>query len=375
MALAELSLPASPLSQREGTMKKLILSALALILPLSALVATATPAEAAPTDRSSAWLATQLTGGRLVHNEQFDFDDYGLSIDVGLALNEIDAKGGDVRKIRNAIARNVASYTTGVDFGSSDVYAGAVAKAAAFAQVTGAKAKDFGGVNLIARLGRLVAKDRPIAGRLQDRSATDYANTIGQSFAVQALSVQGSARAKDATKFLLKQQCRSGYFRLGFTADKTAKDQTCDGGRRATTSAPDTDATAIALLSLLEVPKPTKAVDQAVVDAVRWLTRAQAGNGSFGGGPSTEKPNANSTGLAAWALGSAGACDKAHRAATWLTKLSVTGVRGEKGAIAYDKAALAGAADGIGVEERDQFIRATAQAAPALVFTIIDGCD
>ena len=51
-------------------------------------------------------------------------------------------------------------------------------------------------------------------------------------------------------------------------------------------------------------------------------------------------------------------------------------VSGENGAIAYDKAALAAAQDGISVEERDQFIRATAQAgARAGVRLSIDSCD
>jgi hypothetical protein len=356
-------------------MKKLVLSALALTLSVGAAVGTAAPAQAGdPSAQSARWLNKQLTNG-LVHNEQFDFDDYGLSIDVGFALLELD-QTKNAKGVSKAIAKNVASYTTGVDFGSSDVYAGAVAKAAAFAQATGKDPSDFGGVNLIKRLGKLVAKDKPIAGRVQDKGMTDFANVIGQSYAAQALSIDGNKRARSVTAFLLAQQCRSGYFRLNFTADKTAKDQSCDGGKRKTTSAPDTDATAVAVLSLLDVPKPTKAVKQAVADAVRWLSKHQDAKGGFGGGPSTEASNANSTGLAASALGAAGACDKANRATRWLSKLIVSGVSGENGAIAYDKAALAGAkADGIGVEERDQFIRATAQAAPALLFLVIDGCD
>jgi hypothetical protein len=351
-------------------MKKLVLSALALILCLGAVVGTATPAQAAPSDKSGRWLVKQLTGG-LVHNEQFDFDDVGLTIDVGFALNHVDAKRGDLRAVRRAVARNVRSYTTF----EGDVYAGPTAKAAAFAQATGKDPKKFGGVNLLRQLTRLVDKDRPVVGRLQDKGADDFANAIGQAYAVQALTTARSKRAKDATKFLLKQQCRSGYFRLGFTADKTAKDQTCDGGKRKTTSAPDTDATAIAVTSLLTSPRPTKAVRAAIADALRWLSRNQLDDGSFGGGTATEAPNANSTGLAAWALGSAGECSRANVAATWLKGLRVRGVPGENGALAYDQAALATATDGIGADERDQFIRATAQAAPALLYLVVDGCD
>jgi hypothetical protein len=343
-------------------------------LSLGLAIGTAVPAHAGdPLAQTERWLAKQPTDG-LVHNDQYDFDDYGLSIDVGLALQELGQRK-EARKIRKAIAKHVDSYTTGADFGSGDIYANATAKAAAFAQTTGADAADFGGVDLVTRLKKRVANKGPIAGRIQDRGASDFANVIGQAYAVQALTAANVKKAGKATAFLLDQQCRSGYFRLNFTVDKTAADQTCAGGKRASTSAPDTDATAIAVLALLEDPTPTREVRKAVNRAVAWLTRHQERNGSFGGGPSTEKPNANSTGLAGWALGTAGACDKAHKAATWLTKLRVTGVSGEKGAIAYDKAALKAAEDGIGVEERDQFIRATAQAAPALVYTIVDGCD
>lgn len=356
-------------------MKKLLLSALALTLSAGLSVGTAAPAIAGdPASQSARWLNKQLDDG-LVHNDQFDFDDYGLSIDVGLALNELDQRK-NAKLVRKAIAANIESYTTGVDFMSDDVYAGATAKAAAFAQVTGADADDFGGVDLIARLGKLLGKKAPISGRLQDKTAgDDFANVLGQAFAVQALTTAKSKKAGKATKFLLAQQCKGGYFRLNFTADKTAADQTCDGGKRKTTSAPDTDATATAVLSLLENPKPSAAVKAAVAKAIAWLTRSQAKNGSFGGGTSTEAPNANSTGLAAQALGAAGECGKANKAARYLGKLTVNSVSGENGAIAYDKTALKGAADGVGVEERDQFIRATAQAAPALLYVVVNGCD
>jgi hypothetical protein len=355
-------------------MNKLVLSALALTLSVGMTVGTAAPANAGdPIDQTERWLAKQLTDG-LVHNDQFDFDDYGLSIDVGFALQEL-GQTKNAKTVRKAIAKNIDSYTTGVDFGSNDIYASATAKAAAFAQGTGADPTDFGGVDLVARLSKRVANKAPIAGRIQDRGTSDFANVIGQAYAVQALTTAGAKKAGKATSFLLAQQCKAGYFRLNFTEDKTAADQTCDGGKRKTTSAPDTDATALAVLALLEDATPTKPVRKAVSRALAWLTKTQETNGSFGGGPSTETSNANSTGLAASALGATGACDKANKAAKWLSKLTVSGVSGENGAIAYDKAARAAAKDGISVEERDQFIRSTAQAAPALVYVIIDGCD
>jgi hypothetical protein len=276
--------------------------------------------------------------------------------------------------VSKALAANIDSYTTGADFGSSDIYASATAKAAAFAQITGANPKKFGGVDLIARLGKRVANKAPIAGRIQDKSTADFANVIGQSFAVQALTTAGHKKAGKATSFLLAQQCKAGYFRLNFTPDKTAANQTCNGDKRKN-RAPDTDATALAVLSLLEDPTPSKAVRAAINRAVAWLVKSQANNGSFGGGTATEAPNANSTGLAARVLASTGECAKANKAVSWLGKLTVTDVSGENGAIAYDKAALATAQDGISDAERDQFVRATAQAAPALAVLVINPCD
>lgn len=329
-------------------------------------------ASAAPDDRSAGWLSRQLTNG-LVHNNQYDFDDYGLTADTALALAAIGGHREDVRNIRSALADHVDSWTTGVDFGSSDVYAGSVAKALVVAQVTGADPRDFGGVNLVRRLGGRVSDSAPTVGRIEDKSATDYANTIGQAFAARGLSRAGSGKADEAVRFLLKQQCEQGFFRLLF-APKDEKKQGCDAGT-AEESAPDTDVTALAVLSLDALPKQarTKAVRRSIVAATSWLKQAQKKNGSLGGGPATGASNTNSTGLAAWALGETGSCTKARKAARWVRGLQVSGdvsgtpLAGEKGAIAYDRAGYEAAEqDGIGTEQEDQWRRATTQAAPGL---------
>lgn len=351
----------------------------AAVLATTLVVTAAAPANAAPDDLSARWLSNELTDG-LVHNDQFGFDDYGLTADTAVALAELGGQRDTLRTIRKALAPRVDSWTTGVDFGSSDVYAGSTAKAVVVAQKTGANPRDFGGVNLVHRLSARVSDTKSTAGRLQDRSDTDYANVIGQAFAVQGLVKAGSGKAGTALRFLLKQQCSPGYFRLAF-ADKDARKQSCDGGDRATTSAPDTDVTALAVLSLQALPRKTSAVRSAIADSVDWLKRKQQRNGSFGGGVATEASNTNSTGLAGWVLGNAGACRPAARAARWVQRLQVSGdvsgtpLAGDKGAIAYDRAALRAAeVDGIGSGERDQFRRATTQAAPALANLSVSTC-
>ncbi|GCD92316.1 hypothetical protein [Nocardioides sp. LS1] len=349
------------------------LSRSSALVAVSALLLTLVPgaAQAAPDDRAGTWLTRQLTGG-LVHNDQYSFDDYGLTADVAFALIATGGQASHVADIRTALATHVDSWTTGVDFGTDDVYAGSVAKAVVLAEATGADPRSFGGVDLVQRLNRRISADIPTVGRIQDKSATDYANTIGQAFAARGLAVAGSGKADEAIRFLLEQQCSGGWFRLNF-AGKAKADQSCDAGKRSTTSAPDTDVTALAVINLRPVPHKSAAVKAAIKDAVAWLKHHQKDNGSFGGGPATETSNANSTGLAAWALGGSGACGAASKAAAWVKKLQVGDVAsgkpldGERGAIAYDRTAYdAAATDGITTETQDQWRRATSQAAPGL---------
>lgn len=302
------------------------------------------------------WLEGQLTDG-LIHNDAFDYDDYGLTADTGMALKVLGGHSRALTQVKRALARNVDNWTTGAAFGSSDIYAGSVAKAVVFAQTTGARPKDFGGVNLVKRLDARVSSEPGIAGRIQDKTAdTDYANTLGQAYAAAGLTRAGSGKAKSAVRFLLKQQCDAGFFRLYFAA-KSAKDQTCDGAARKD-RAPDTDATAIAVLNLQSIKHPSRAVKRSIADALTWLVHHQKRNGSFEGGPTTSASNTNSTGLAAWALSKGGKCRAADNATDW-----VAGLQKKNGAIAYDRAAFE---RGINDETRDQWRRATAQAAPGL---------
>ena len=356
-------------------MFKLIRPAAAAGSLLVALTAVAGPASAAttsPAGQGADWLSNQLTDG-VVHNDQYDFDDYGLTVDVGLALADLGGHGRAVRRSSGAVARHVAGY---IGDGTAEAYAGPTAKAAVLADAAGKNPRSFGGVDLVSRLEGLVTS----SGRIQDTSQYgDFANVIGQSYAVSALSAAGSTKAGKVTGFLLEQQCGRGFFRLKFS-DPAAADQSCAGAPRAE-RAPDTDVTALAVLMLRTVDHPRPRVRQAITDAVQWLKRHQAQDGSFGGGASTEASNTNSTGLAAWALGESGACRAAQRAATWVRGLQVTSrqadtrLRRQVGAIAYDRTAFrAGRTQGITAETRDQWRRASAQAAPGLAFLKASAC-
>ncbi|MGD9960907.1 hypothetical protein [Nocardioides sp.] len=354
-----------------------VMSATALTIPLAmtTFASTATAvSDPKPVAAGASWLAAQVPAG-VVHNDQYDFDDYGLSIDAALAFAGAGQRPAKVQQISDAIAAHVDSYTTGVDFGSSDVYAGSTAKAAVLAQTAGDDAAAYGGVDLIARLEGLVSTTAPIAGRIEDDFtpgpfAGDFANVIGQAFAAQALAAVDSAQAPAVTSFLLQQQCSPGYFRVSFTADKTATDQSCDGA----TGSADTDATALVVLALEDQVTDPDVAD-ALDAAVNWLVEQQAADGSFtSGDPLTPDKNTNSTGLAGWALGDLGHPTEAIAAATWVrrnlaadTAPCTTKLTSQRGALAYNGPALvAGRTDGITVETMDQWRRASAQALPVL---------
>jgi hypothetical protein len=329
-----------------------------------------------PADSAADWLRQQLAGG-LLHNDQFDFDDYGLTIDAGLGLTAVGAYASAVDDIDAALAGNIDDYIAGDAFGDpGSTYAGATAKAAAFAYAVGANPTSYGGVDLVQRLETRTSGTSPIRGRIEDKSSFgDNANTIGQGFAVEALVQASSTEASAATSFLLKQQCAQGYFRLGFAISKAAADQTCDGAAAAD-RAPDTDVTALVLISLHRSGSNTAAVSGAMAKAVDWLLSTQAGDGSWRGGPTTEAPNTNSTGLAGYALGLAGETAAAAEAAGYIrTHQSYYGTNcpselaGHDGAIAYNRDGFRAAlTDGITAETADQWRRATAQALPALQY-------
>jgi len=331
--------------------------------------APVTPVPSPTAQAASQWLAGQLTNG-LIHNNSYGgFDDYGLTIDTGLALLSTGTQPAAVATLTDAIATNVGNYTGN---GTTEIYAGSTGKAAAFAQDAGRNPAAFGGRNLITQLEGTVATSAPIAGRIEDVSSYgDYANNLGQSWAVLALDRSGSPKAAAATDFLLKQQCSEGYFRQGFTASKVAADQTCDGGKSSSASDPSTDTTALAVITLAKHTQ-TPAVVSAVNRAKAWLATHQAADGSWGGGSGTSAANSNSTGLATKALtGTA----NAKKGEAWLTARQAlatdAALVADAGAIAYDDTALAaGRTGGItGDTARDQWRRATAQAVLGLSAT------
>ncbi len=331
--------------------------------------ASAAAYDSAALGAGAGWLDGQVSNG-VVHNDQYDIDDYGLGIDVGLALHDVEQQTATVQAISDQLAEHVQEYTA-PGFGTV-ISAGGTAKAVVLAEAAGADPASYGGTDLVAQLEKTVADRGPTSGRVRDvldpkeAAAADYANVVGQAYAVQGLAAAGSPAAGSATDFLLAQQCADGWFRLDFTEDAKTADQSCDGDPA---SKPDLDTTAFAVRALSTSDAAPAA--QAVDSAVAWLGTQQAPDGAFGGGGAASAPNTNSTGLAGAVLGEAGDTAAAERAATWVFAHQALDCQEYEpavvGAIAYDDAALTAAArKGITVKTADQFRRATAGALPVL---------
>jgi hypothetical protein len=327
--------------------------------------AAAAAATKSPHAKSAAsWLDSQVTRGR-VHNGQFDFDDWGLTIDTALGLAAAGGHATTLRSMTTAIGRHYfKDYATF----SGDKFAGAMAKSLVAAEVLGKNPRKFGGHNVRAQVLSLVAPGTAgfEAGRVRDTGADDFSNTFAQAYAVIGLARSGKVPGR-VVAYLLKQQCADGYFRLSEIAGETCEQSG---------SAPDVDATALAAQAL-QAALNRGAAHVKVADmraAVAWLAQAQRKNGSFSGGTTTRGPNTNSTGLAAQALAILGRTHAVRQAAGYVADLQLTRKRADGaaakdiGAIAYNRAGLRTALkNGIQKVERDQFRRASSQAIFAFV--------
>ncbi|UFN45866.1 prenyltransferase/squalene oxidase repeat-containing protein [Nocardioides okcheonensis] len=334
--------------------------------------------DSTPSTIAAEWMAGELENGLLISGTNPDF---GLTIDTGMALSTVSSQGGTVTAINNTLEPRIAEY---VGNGTAESYAGALGKAAAFARVAKKNPTSYGGINLIARLEERTAdvpadpaaepQKAAIAGRIFDKSASgNFANVVGQSYAVRALTLAQSTEAATARDFLLKQQCASGAFRADF-ANADLPNQSCTDGVAG--SEVDPDATALAVINLVESGDKSAAVVGALAKAGTWLADRQRNSGAFRAAAPVSKINTNTTALSGYALGLLKNREASQKAALWVRKNQPvdkykcrTALTKDTGAVAYRKDRVkASTTSGIPAEARDEWRRATAQAILGLQF-------
>lgn len=296
---------------------------LALSLWAAAMAGSAMAVAATPTrDQAAAgWLARQMTDRShfVTVFQGTSFPNQGLTIDAVFAF-AATATASDYAARAITWLQRPAVLSGYIGDGKTASFAGATAKAALAAEVSGRSPASFGKVNLLARLAKLLTK----SGRYSDHSSFgDFSNAFSQSLAIIALSRRGIAGHHGkapaiAVRFLIRSECKDGGFPLNFAQ------KTCTS---------DPDSTAMDVQALLAAGQPAPAAR-----GLHWLARAQRRNGGFATSASAA-PNANSTGLAGEALAVGHWPHRAALARKFLLSLQVgcSAKPARRGAIAFDK--------------------------------------
>lgn len=301
--------------------------ALILTLPLAFSIyaaAVAGPAMAiaaapAPDQAAAGWLARQMTDRShfVTVFQGTSFPNQGLTVDAIFAF-AATATASDYAARATTWLQRPSVLSGYIGDGKTSSFAGATAKVALAAEVSGQNPASFGKVNLLARLAKLLTK----SGRYSDQSSFgDFSNAFSQSLAIIALSRHGKAPGS-AVRFLVRSECRDGGFPLDF-AQKTCVS--------------DPDSTAMDVQALLAAGRPI-----AAARGLHWLARAQRPGGGFASSASVA-PNANSTGLAGEALAAGRWVHRAALAKKFLLGLQVgcSAKPSHRGAIAFDKTGFA----------------------------------
>lgn len=331
-------------------------------------------------DAAAEWLTGQLTDGVIV-NQEFGAPDYGATVDAVYALHLLGDHESAVEEMTSAVTAAGEEYVAPGD----DMWAGNAGKLVSLVMDHGdGEPADVDGFDALSALEKRVDDN----GRISDKSEQgDFANMLGQAWAVRGLTTAGSDTAFGALHYLLQQQCEDGSFRQDLSAPDSGS-KSCDGSE----GSASIDATATVMVVLADLARDNRKLAAAFEAATTYLVAAQEDDGSFTGGD--ELPaNSNSTGLAGravwdgsavwtdWTLDEMAEVDEAGaKAAAWVRAHQLPACEGDlaeaAGAIGYDDAALTAAgSDGITDETSYQWQLATAQALPALLYYLEEGVD
>lgn len=239
--------------------------------------------------KAAAYVVAALTDGSHVVGPYGP--DLGQSTDVALGLAATADHRAPLAAVVTYLEQSAAKYVHGdptLGERADANYAGATAKLALLAQVTGNDPTSFGGLDLVSELAALQVTTGPQTGRFADDSAFgDFANPLGQAFGVLALERATTAGAPaPAVDYLVAAQCADGGFPEAFGA------KTC-------LSSPA--ATGLVLQALVAAD-----ADCPATRAQAWLRSQQGGDGSFKALATQAAPavsaNVNSTAYAALGL-------------------------------------------------------------------------
>lgn len=327
---------------------------LSLFVPAPTAAAVEPGEEVAPHIAALDWLAAEIVasdGVLTVTDGEDTYPDQGLTLDALLAL-AAGGRGDDpaVAVARDGLSSQMTDYLTGYAGGTARA-AGALAKTLLTEEAVGEDVSP--GFDLEPELRALMDVEGDHAGRFRDKEGWgDFSNGLGQALAVLALAGTDAGVPAAALDYLLAQQCADGSFRLYYDPGASCADP-AEG---------DPDATAVALVALLAVPGDG-AVPTARDAAVAHLAGLQGADGGISG---TGAVNANTTGLAGGALRAAGQTAAADAAAGFVRSVQWTGSCADLGAVAYDAAALDASTAAGALQDRSQWVRATAQGVLAL---------
>ena len=290
----------------------------------------AAPRRPTPSRHTGAdWLDRQLTDG-LVHNDQFDFDDYGLTIDVAFGLDgDRRPARGRSSQIRNgAVADNVELHT-GTTSATRRVTPARPPRRWSSPRSPTADPTAFGGVDLSAARGpghQRRPDRRPDRGRQHVRRLRQH-DRPGLRRA--GLGRRRLAEGRRGDRVPARPAVLRGLLPARLRTRRDAPDQTCDGGSPRHERARHRRHRPRRAPAVGDQGRSPGVVRAAIDDADRrWLAApAEAPTAASAAGRTRGARTANSTGLAA--LGARAPPARCRRGAPrrgrWVRELQVTG--------------------------------------------------
>ena len=263
------------------------------LLPAGASAEPLSPSPAAAATYGASWLAAKAAASTPLKGFDGTSDDWGLTLDAGLALASSGVGGTAANSIWTAVVANrEAALVTGTD------NPGRLGRAVMLAVALGKDPRNVGaapGNDLVARIGASRAVAGPDAG-LYGSSDPTYDGVFRQSYALMALAAAGTVPDSTATEWLDRQQCADGSW-MPYRSDLSVA---CafDAGLYV---GPDSNSTSVAVEALVALDRSASRV----ASALTWIDTNQNTDGGWGFYPG-DATDPNSTALVVQALAAAG---------------------------------------------------------------------